>query len=299
MKAAVIGAGAIGGYLAAMLEAAGHEVTLCLRTPFKALTIEGQGEVRAVKARIVADPQDLPEDLGKVGLVVVATKAQDTASAEPWLKALTGPDTLVLAAQNGVDHQQRFAGFGLAGEIVPSIVYIAAERVAPGRIVHHSNSRLIVPGDGAGRKIAELFAGSPLKVECEPDFLTASWRKLLSNVVANPVTALTLRRMEVFQIPAMRDLGIALLAEAVAAGRAAGAAFGEDELQRTLQLYAGINPESGSSMLYDRLAGRPLEHDYLTGAVVAAGERHGVPTPLNRAVLTLLGALDRAPIERP
>ena len=147
--------------------------------------------------------------------------------------------------------------------------------------------------------MARCFEGSALAVEIEPEFLNAAWRKLLANVVANPVTALTLRRMDVFTDEAVQELGRGLLAEAIAAGRASGATLGDDEVDRILTISAGANPGSGSSMLYDRLAGRPLEHAYLTGAVVRAGERHGVPTPLNKAILALLGAVDRSSIERP
>ncbi|MBP0614384.1 2-dehydropantoate 2-reductase [Jiella mangrovi] len=296
MKAAVIGAGAIGGYLAAILAEAGHEVVLCVRTPFDELRLEEAGETRVVEATIAAAPSDLPKPHVPADLVVVATKAQDTESARPWLEALVGPATLVLIAQNGVDHAERLDGFGVEGRIVPSIVYVAAERVSPGRIVHHSNSRLIVPAGDAGDEIARFFSGTKLNLELQPDFLTASWRKLLSNVVANPVTALTMRRMDVFQDEAVQQLGIGLLREAVAAGRAAGAKFEDDEVEATLKLYDRVNSSSGSSMLYDRLAGRPLEHEYLTGAVVRAGERHGVPTPLNRAILALVGAIEATPL---
>lgn len=299
MKTAVIGAGAIGGYLAAMLAEAGHDVSLCVRTPFDELTLEEEGKARKVSARIVDEPSDLPGGSGSADLVVVATKAQDTASARPWLEALVGPQTLILMAQNGVEHEERVAAFQLCGTIVPSIVYIAAERVAPGRIVHHYSSRLILPDDVAGRRIAGLFSGTKLSVEIEPEFLTAAWRKLLSNVVANPITALTLRRMEVFQDEAIRQLGMDLLAEAITVGRAAGAKFGDGEHERVLKQYTRANSNSGSSMLYDRLAGRRLEHEYLTGAVVRAGKRLGIPTPLNAAILALLSAVDRAPIERP
>ncbi|NDW05802.1 2-dehydropantoate 2-reductase [Jiella pacifica] len=298
MKAVVIGAGAIGGYLAAMLDEAGHDVSLCVRTPFDELTLEEDGEVRKVAAKIVAEPGELNDGAGPVDLVVVATKAQDTGSARPWLEALVGPQTLVLMAQNGVEHEERVAAFELSGSVVPSIVYIAAERVAPGRVVHHYSSRMVLPDDAAGRRVAGYFSGTKLTVEIEPEFLTAAWRKLLSNVVANPVTALTLRRMGVFRDEAIRQLAITLLAEAIAVGRAAGAKFGDDEHERLLNQYARANPDSGSSMLYDRLAGRPLEHEYLTGAVVRAGERHGVATPLNAAILALLSAVDRTPIGR-
>jgi len=299
MKTAVIGAGAIGGYFAAMLAEAAHESVLCVRTPFDQLTLEDDGKREIVATTIVSRPEAIAEDFVPADLVVLATKAQDSESAESWLRRLVGPETLVLVAQNGVDHVERVGKMCGEGRIVSSIVYVAAERVAPGRIVHHSNSRLVVPDDEDGRRIAEIFSGTKLKVETEPDFLTAAWRKLLSNVVANPITALTLRRMDVFKDPDVADLTRALMKEAVAVAAAQGARLDDGDVERVLSSYDRINPESGSSMLYDRLAGRSLEHEHLTGAVVRAGERHGVATPLNRAILTLLSAVDPAPIARP
>ena len=65
-------------------------------------------------------------------------------------------------------------------------------------------------------------------------------------------------------------------------------------MARTLAFYDALPPDTGSSMLFDRLAGRPLEHQGLTGAVVRAADRHGIDVPLNRAILALLEGLDGA-----
>ena len=285
---AVIGAGAIGGYLAAMLADAGHDVTLCVRTPFHTLTIEDDGETRQVRARIVSDPQDVgPQDW-----VFLATKAQDTASAGPWLERLVRPGTRVVVAQNGIEHEERVRPLAAEAEIVPSVVYIAAERKGAGHILHHSSSRLIVPEGEAGHALTQMFEGSALDVSTESDFLTVAWKKLLANIVANPLTALTMRRMEVFGDPRMAELGLALVKEAIATGRAAGAALSEEDVRTTLAVYDRVKPDSGSSMLYDRLSGRSLENDHLTGALVRAADRHGVPAPLNRAIHALVAALD-------
>ena len=87
---------------------------------------------------------------------------------------------------------------------------------------------------------------------------------------------------------------VGLLREGVAVGRAEGAALSDEDVARTLAFYDALPPETGSSMLFDRLAGRPLEHQGLTGAVVRAAERHGLDVPLNRAILALLEGLDGA-----
>ena len=289
--AAVIGAGAIGGYLAAMLCDAGEAVTLCVRTPINRLTISIDGEMRGLPVTIVSDSGEVEAS----DLVVLATKAQDSASAKAWLDRLAGPSTLVLVAQNGIEHRTRTEPLAPHATIVPSIVYIAAERTAPGHIVHHGSSRLIVADDPDGAAVAARFEGSALNVERVVDFETTAWRKLLANLVANPMTALTLRRMDVFEAPAMRDLSRRLLEEAVCVGRAAGAGLDRTDIARTEAMYDRIDPASGSSMLYDRLSGRSLEYDHLTGAVLRAAEIHGLEVPLNRALYALLEALNDSP----
>ncbi|MCB8838642.1 2-dehydropantoate 2-reductase [Aurantimonas sp. VKM B-3413] len=291
MKAAVIGGGAIGGYLATMLHDAGQDVTLCVRTPFERLVVgEPGGETRTVPVTIASRP----EEVGAADFIVLATKAQDTESAAPWLERLAGPDTTILVAQNGIEQVTGTQPFANGATIVPAIVYIAAERKAPGHIVHHSNSQLVLPGDATGETAAQCFAGADLTIEMADDFLTIAWRKLLSNIVANPITCLTMRRIDVFSEPNVRSLALGLMREAIAAGRAEGAKLGDEEAERVLRSYEGVNPGSGSSMLYDRLSGRSLEHEHLTGAVVRAAERHGVDVPLNRAIFALVDALDRS-----
>jgi len=288
-RVAIIGAGAIGGLLAAAAHDAGHQVTLCVRTPIPGLEFTSRGEARTIPADIATRP----EGLELHPWVVVATKAQDTASAAPWLTRLAGPETTVVIAQNGIGHEERVRPLAPRSALLPALVYVAVERVAPGRIVKHSGHRVMTPRGEAGAAFAELLRNSGLEVRQGEEFHTEAWRKLLTNVAANPITALTLRRMDVFESADVDALARGLLREAVAVGRADGADLGEADVTATMDMYAATRRTSGSSMFYDRLAGRPLEHEYLTGAVVAAARRLGVAAPLNTAVLALLRALDQ------
>jgi 2-dehydropantoate 2-reductase len=102
---------------------------------------------------------------------------------------------------------------------------------------------------------------------------------MLSNVAANPVTALTGRRMGVLRDPEVRELFQVLLAEAVAVGIAEGARLGPEDVAGTMAFYDQFGEDDGTSMLYDRLAGRELENELLSGAITRLGRRHGVPTP--------------------
>ncbi len=290
---AIVGGGGIGGYIAGALHRGGHRPTLCLRTPFDRLDIVENGETRRVDVPLATDPAAV----GPVRWVLLTTKAQDVASAAPWIHALASTGTTVAVIQNGIDHVRRVAPHLPAGATaLPTIIYCAVERTAPGRIVHHSNARMHVPATEEGTAFAALFAGSGFTIVREDDFVTAAWRKLLSNAVGNPITALALRRMTVFADASMRRFGSDLMAEVVAVARAEGAKITREDGERVLDGYGRMGL-AGTSMLYDRLAGRPLEHAHLTGSVVDAADRHGIPVPLNRAVLALLEGASGRPLD--
>ncbi len=286
---AVIGGGAIGGVLAAAVHDAGHPVTLCLRTPLPELMVESAGTSRRIPVTTTTEPalQAL------VDWLLLATKAQDTAGAAGWLSRMADRDTTVVVLQNGIDHTERVAPLVPPGTtVLPALVYVAAERTRRGHVLHRSGGRLVVPDAPASEGFRTLLAPSDLEVTLDPDFETARWRKLLSNLAANPITALTLRRMEVLADAEVAALARAILTEGVAVATAEGAQLADDEVDRTMTFYAGIPTDSGSSMLYDRLAARPLEHDLITGAVVRAAERHDIDVPVNRTLLTLLKSIN-------
>ncbi len=280
---AVVGAGAIGGLLAAELVAAGEDVLLCSRRPFSRLRVERASVPLDVPVRVATSPAEATP----ARWVLVALKTQDSAAAAPWVEALSGPDTVVVGFQNGVEHREN-----LGADVVPALAYTAVERVSDGVLRHGSGDRLIVPD--SARDFAALFSATSLNVELSDDFLTAAWRKLLANLAGNPITTLTLGRAAVLRGGGLRELAVGLLREGTEVGRAEGAALSGDDVARTLAFYDALPPDTGSSMLFDRLAGRPLEHQGLTGAVVRAAERHGIDVPLNRAILALLEGLDGA-----
>ncbi len=283
---AVVGAGSVGLMLAGHLAEAGWDIVICGRTPLDRVVITIDGGTVEHKVAWAAEPADLPP----LRHAVLATKIHQTAEAADWLGALPA-GSAVLAAQNGVDHRARIAPLTPAA-VVPTLVYPNAERTGPGRVrVRRTGRGLVVPDDEAGRAAASLFAGSGLDVEASADFATAAWEKLLYNVIANPLTALTGRPIEVLHEPAMAELGLQLALEAVEVARAEGTALSPDHARVALAWLLGLPGATPSSMLQDRAAGRPLEHDGLLGPVVALGRHHGVPTPLTAAVLGLLDAL--------
>lgn len=288
-KIAIVGLGSIGGIAAACLVAAGrHEVVACVRKPVTKLTLERGAETTEVALRALTEPADAQP----VDWVLVCTKTPATASTAPWLKRLCSPATKVAVLQNGIDQVASVAPLAGGATVFPVIVYTNAERLGLDRVRFNpvGNDDYVVADDAAGRAFAALFEGTPLRVRLSEDFITLLWRKLLMNVAANPISALTLQRQVVFRRPDVQALCMDVLAEAVAVGRAEGARLAPDEAQRVMTQLLGYSPELGTSMYFDRLAGRPLE-TAIPGAIVAAGERHGIATPIIRALLTLLCAV--------
>jgi 2-dehydropantoate 2-reductase len=290
---AVIGLGGIGGAIAASLRGADrHDVVACARKPMTSLVLERPEGTIDVGLRTLTDPAAA----SPVDWVLLCTKAHQTPAAGPWLAQLCGPGTRVAVLQNGVGHAQRVAPLTPGATVVPTIVYYNGERLTDGRVRlrHVAAHDLAAPDDVNGRAFAVLLAGAPLSVLLSADFQTLAWRKLLINAIANPITALTLQRQAVLRRDDIQALCRAILDEAVAVARADGARLAGDEAARAMATLLTYPAEAGTSMYFDRLAGRPLEAEALTGAIVAAGARHDISTPLNRALLALLRAISDA-----
>lgn len=292
---AVVGLGSIGGIIAGALDAAGrHDVTACVRRGIERLVVERPDRTIETRPRVLTDASQADVH----DWVLLSTKAQDTASSAPWMQRLCGPGTRVAVLQNGIGHAERLAPFVGPGTVVPTIVYYNGERLAPDRVRYRraGDHDFAVSDDANGRAFVQLLEGTAMQILVSPDFTTMAWRKLLLNAVANPITALTLQRQGVFRREDMGALVLSALEEAAAVARADGAQLANDEASKLRAMLLTFPPDAGTSMYFDRLAGRRSEVDALTGAVVAAGERHRIATPLCCMLLTLMRAADTTPL---
>jgi 2-dehydropantoate 2-reductase len=286
---ALIGPGAIGATVAAWLaQSPDLALTLCARTPVDRLEIDAPG------GKIMAEPEMLtdPTDAKPVDWVLVCTKTYDTAGAAAWLERLVGPHTRVAVLQNGVEHVARFAPYVPVERIVPAVVDISAERSAPGRVLQRMNGNILVPAGADGDAFAALFGHTPIEARTTADFTTALFRKLTVNC-AGGVCGIVNKPNGVARDPAIAGLMLALAEECVAVGRAEGARLGDDLAASVVRGYQTTAPESINSLHADRMAGRPMEIDARHGVIVRLGEKHNIPTPMNRLAVTLLTAAAR------
>lgn len=283
VRVAVIGAGAIGGTLAAWL-AQTHDLTICARSPLDDLEVETpEGVIRAAP-RILTDPAQATE----VDWVLCTTKTYDCTSAAAWLPGLMGPTTRLAVIQNGVEQRDRFPQVP-AQRTVPVIIDLPAERNAPGRIVQRRNGSIHVPEGEAGEALVALFADTPIDAQTTPDFLTAAWRKLAINC-SGIVSALTGRPAEVANDEGVAEVMRVLVRECIAVGRAEGADLKDGLADKVVEWTTRAHPQSVNSLHADFAAGRRTEVDARNMVIVRLGAKHGIDAPMNRALASILNA---------
>ena len=288
-RIAVVGAGAIGGVMAAALGDCGHRVTLCARTPFARLTRIHDGHSQSYDHPVVTRP----EGLAHCDWLFLCTKTYQIQGAANWLDALVGPDTRIAVMQNGVDHVRRVSAFAPPERVVPGIVVLAGDAHEPGVIEQPRAGVVKVPATDAGHELAALFDGdTPVTVQPTADFTTEVWRKLVINAAGGAVCTLTLTPIREFCDLRVRELAEALMQEIVAVGRAEGANIGDEVIGESFEMLENRAGAHWSSISVDWREGRPMEWDARNAVVGRLGRVHGIPTPFNDAVTALLSLAD-------
>ena len=321
MRICIFGGGAIGGHIAAMLAATqDHEVSVIARGAHLAaieqngLTLLRDGQPPLVQSiPAFASARQLPPQ----DFVIVAVKATALRDAAADIAHLLGPDSVLVAAVNGLPwwygYRQggRFEGRSLAAvdpdgylirtlapeRVLGCIIYPAAEVVAPGIVKLISGDKyLLGEPDGSrsprGLRISEAMIAAGLKAPLRRDFRDELWVKLLGNLSLNPVCALTgLTLAGAIEDPAIAAIIRTMMEEAEAVGRDLGITFKATITQRMEGARAVGHHRP--SMLQDLERGRPLEIDALLGAVVELGGWVERPMPLCQSILALIRARAR------
>ena len=315
MKIAVFGAGAIGGYMAARLAAAGEDVTLVARGA-KLAAIRRDG-LRLVEegGETVTRPActDDPAEAGVQDYVVLAMKAHSVPAAAPRLAPMLGPDTAVVPAVNGVPwwffHRLGGAWEGRRlGSVDPDdvqwthigpervigcVVYPAAEVVAPGVVRHVSGERMPVgEPDGTrserARRLSRAMIAAGMKAPVRPRIRDDIWIKLWGNATLNPVSMLTGAALDaIVGDDAVRAAVRAMMVEVDSVGQRLGLRL-PIGVDRRLAGAAAVGAHR-TSTLQDYEHGRAVELEPLIGAVVEIARMVGVETP----TLDLVYALAR------
>ena len=289
---ALVGPGAIGSTVAALLYAAGHPVTLCGRTARESIEVRpDEKDPIVVPGPVLTDPAELTE---AADVVLLAVKDTQNEQAGAWLARLCNDDTVVCALQNGVEQVQRVGRYCPSSTVVPAAIWISAEPDPGGWIRLRTGVRLVLPEGPAAEKLSGLFEDAGISTELDPDFLSAAWRKLLVNAVVG-LMVLTGRRMGMFHRDDVAALARRYLAECLTVARADGATLGDDVIDETMNLFSHVPADITTSMLTDREAHRPLEWDIRNGVISRKAAEHGLATPISDVLVPLLAAASDGP----
>lgn len=292
MDIAVVGPGAVGTTVAAYLAAAGHDVLICGRTPRARIELRPDGTDPIVVAGPVrTDPATIT---APVDVVLLAVKATQNADAARWLSRLCDADTTVVILQNGVEQVEQVQPCCPTSTVIPGIVWFSAETQPDGWVRLRTEARLALPTGPAATTFAELWRAAGGVADCDPDFVTAAWRKLLVNAVAG-LMVLTGRRSGMFRRHDLADLAQRYAAECVAVARAEGAQLADDVATGTVEMFCAAPVDMGTSMLADREARRPQEWDIRNGVIIRKARAHGIPTPISDVLVPLLAAASDGP----
>jgi 2-dehydropantoate 2-reductase len=314
MRTTVVGAGAIGGLLAAALARAGHDVSVLARGKTLAAIrangiriIDGESETRvAVKA------SDDAAVLGVQDCVVIALKAQALPDLAASLRPLVGADTTIVAAMNGlpwwfldgvegplsgqsidaVDPNGVVSAALPCAQSIGCVVHLSSSSDAPGVIRRGRGNRLIVGASrkslaGRAQELASALAAGGFDATASDAIRTEIWAKLWGNMNMNPLSALTGSTADrLLDDPLTHALVLRMMEEAAAIGARLGLSTGMAPPERV-----AVTRKLGAfktSMLQDMEAGRPLEIEPILGVFPELGRKLGVPTPYCDAVLGLL-----------
>jgi 2-dehydropantoate 2-reductase len=292
VRIAVVGPGAIGTTVAALVHAAGHQVLACGRTPRASLELRpDDGEPIVIPEPVCTDPAAVD---GPVDVVLLAVKDTQNEQAAPWLSRLCGQHTLVCALQNGVEQVERVGPYCPDSTVVPCVVWFSAETQPEGWVRLRTPVRLVLPDIPEAARLADVLRGPRLVVDVDPDFVTATWHKLLVNALAG-LMVLTGRRSGMFRRDDVAAMAHAYVAECLAVARAEGATFGDEMVDQTVRLFSQVPEDMTTSILTDREHGAPLEWDIRNGVISRKAVGHGLATPISDVLVPLLAAASDGP----
>ncbi|HXZ97456.1 MAG TPA: 2-dehydropantoate 2-reductase [Burkholderiales bacterium] len=315
MKTAIIGAGAIGGYVGVKLALAGENVTFIVRGKnLDAIRTNGMKLIMSDGTEHVARNVRATDDYQEAGpqdAVILAVKAHQMEAVANDVPKLFSKETVAVTMQNGIPywyfhkHGGELEGSrlesvdptGLISEKIPAervigcVVYPASTLVAPGIVKHIEGDRFPVGelnGSSSERvtRISECFTKAGFKAPVLDSIRSEIWLKLWGNLTFNPISALTHSTLvDICQYPLTRELAAAMMTEAQTIANKLGITF-RVPLERRIAGAEKVGKHK-TSMLQDFETGREPEIEALVGSVVELGRLTHTPTPHIDAVYAL------------
>lgn len=319
MKIAIIGAGAIGGYVGVKLALSGEDVTFIVRgANLEAIKKDGMKLIMEDGTEHVAKNVKATNDYDEAGpqdVVILALKAHQVDAVANDVPKLFGPDTVVVTMQNGIPfwyfhkhggpHEgqrvQSVDPTGLVSAKIPAerilgcVVYPASALIAPGIVKHIEGDRFPIGElDGTvterAQKVSEAFIRAGFKSPILENIRAEIWLKLWGNLSFNPISSLSHSTLvDICQYPLSRELAGNMMIEAQRIANKLGIEF-RVPLEKRIRGAEKVGKHK-TSMLQDVEAGRAPEIDALVGSVVELGRITNTATPHINSVYALVKLL--------
>ncbi|XJZ28865.1 ketopantoate reductase family protein [Bacillota bacterium Lsc_1132] len=296
MKIGIAGTGAVGGYFGGQLKLAGNDVIFLAREKKltklleNGLTIKGE----AASFHVDGDFTGRYEDFSDVDLLLFCVKSNATKEVASLMAAFLKKECLILTLQNGVDNEEILAEMFGKQWVMAAATYIQAEEEEPVFIRQIGlNPRLVIGAldestDGKVMDIVKIFNTAGIKTISTADVLEIKWKKLLWNITFNPLTALIESKVgAIYESKCLQETAVKVCKEAIAVARKNGIDIDENFYEKIIeQGKLAVNHQT--SMLQDKLKGKPMELESICGYVIRKGKEFGVETPVLETIYHLL-----------
>lgn len=301
MHVVVVGAGAMGGYFAALLAEAGHRVTLLARGATLDAVV-GHGiriEEPGVPPRAVTGVTAVMslERVDVADIVLVCVKSWQVADIAPMLAPVVGERTVVMPVQNGVDAGDRLAKVLGPAHVAGGSGFVVAMRTGPGEFVRIGRAPSAEIGPLSDESpsperlatVAEVLTEAGITCRVSTDMRRTLWRKLMFIASVGGVGAVSgASAGEIRAVARTQAMLEAAMREVAAVARAGGIGVTDGDIDRAIGQAERLDPDSFASMARDIAAGLPSELYDQTGAVVDNAEQLGVPTPVHSTIYAAL-----------
>ena len=287
IKVIIVGAGAIGSYYGSMLSRKSDILLIGRRGHVNAINSQGLEVTGAVEGTFDLDASTELSGIPEGSLIILTTKAYDIEEAVNEFRALLKPDTAILVLQNGLGNEDLVQSLvGPEVDVVRGLASTGVEFLSPGRIEVKLVRETVLPKTAAGEKIGKLFKLCDLDARFSERMDVEIWRKLTMNCVINPLTALFRVPNTEIAVEGLREVRRGIVDECIRVAQKEGIILEGDlegEISRAAASYSNI-----SSMCQDIMKGRRTEIGFLNGKVSELGRRHGVATPVNDVLTSLI-----------
>lgn len=293
MKIAVMGAGAVGCYYGGMLARGGHEVTLIGR-PTHVAAISQAGlllDTQSFREHVALHASSEAAAVAGADLVLCCVKSTDTEQAGAEMAPHLAAEAVVLSLQNGVDNAARLQA-QLGRPVIPTVVYVATEMAGAGHVRHHGRGELVIGPAPRSTELAALFAAAGVPLQVSDNVIGELWAKLVLNCAYNALSAIAqMPYGRLVQGVGVEEVMRDVVRECLAVAAADGVTIPGDTWAAVQRIAATMSGQY-SSTAQDLARGKPSEIDHLNGYVLRRGAAHGVATPANRVLHTVVRLLE-------